>query len=197
MWKLSLALLAAVALLACDAASESWPYEVSLTPGPRSAYRGTFRPCEAYRSGARELGLTRETRARASDLLLSGTRDLVRARLPGGEGWVAVGAPLRPDERVFLLSFAPASCGEVLVEPFADGRRVVLTTSELVRVVDLDTRRVRELDQVGAMLEGCRHDRAREELVCSLDLGFGEQVHIDADGEVVSGEFRPRWQLGR
>ncbi|MCA9611072.1 MAG: hypothetical protein KC619_36005 [Myxococcales bacterium] len=192
MRRLSLALLA-LAVTACDGLSESWPYEVTLTPGPRSAERGTFVPCQAYPSGRVDLGSTRETTLRASDFLLSDTRDLVRVRLDDGDAWVAVEAPLRPADRVFLLSYASESCGEVLVEPFADGRHVILTTTELVMAVDLRNRRVRELDQVGATLEGCHHDRGREELVCNLDLDWGE-VHIDADGEVVSGDFRPRWQ---
>lgn len=187
-----------LALSACEVVpspslgpGNDWPYTVDLGATAR-AFDDDL-PSHYCAPGDGEV--VRAGRVVASDLVIGSAGDYARVQLPDGARWVRVDAPVaRAEIATLAATDAPSeACTHALVMPFADGDHVVVTTSAFVRAITLSSGRVRELDQLGAMLEGCRMSDERLRLRCALDLSWDQAV-FDLDGVEQSGAFVPLWR---
>lgn len=120
--------------------------------------------------------------------------DATYAYLPELRLYAAVPVPVDPALQVLRIADAvEGACPTITIEPFADPRYVAATTPAMRYVVDLHEGDARELDALGAYLEGCAMDRRRRRWECGLDLMWG-LARIDASGHDTSGTFTPRWE---
>lgn len=176
-------------LAACDALAPPAPYRLAIALG---GHRVAEAPLDCH-DGDATLELPAGERE-ASELVIRTDVTFAAVELEGRTRWLEVPSPLDEEHRAFLLGLATSpGCPAVRVMPFVDPRRVAVVDRDFVRVVDLESRMVRNLDATGAMLEGCEMERDRQHLRCHLDLSWDE-ARFDADGHEIRGSFQPWWQ---
>ncbi len=196
------AALLVLGFVACDprppAAADVWPYRAAIPPGTYATWPEelVYKYCDPVPPAA-TASLRRVTVAEAavdaSDFFVTSDRgDLVRARLATGPVWIVHPAPISEAQRRFVLNLEGKAqrCVEVL--PFSDGDRAWVTTPGSIITVMFSTERVRVMDQLGAMLEGCAMQSGRSSVSCGLDLSF-DQARFDPDGQPLDDSFTPQW----
>lgn len=136
------------------------------------------------------LVLSQQTTLEYGAYLLTAKQHYLFAKLNGqNKVWICTKPKLASEQLQFLRSLMNYDYASfksktpfILVYPFEDTSKAIGVTAGNILAINLDMATFKSLDRIGGRLEGCRMDRSANCFRCSIDLGFGEEVAFDENG---------------
>ena len=140
-----------------------------------------------FGSSAKTLKITNDTILKFQAYLFTDTYEYMYVTINKQQTWIRYEIPLEKDNKLFLSKYLhsddkPAYVQYVEVIPFKTEDKIFVSCYNSWYIINLKKKRSQQIGSKGGRLEACRMLFPKNCVECYIDLGWGETVIFDEDG---------------
>ncbi len=142
-----------------------------------------------FEATAKKITISQPTELKYQAYLFTDNNEYMFVQIGKEQGWIRAQIPIEQYKKDFLRAFLASRFGEprrtcyVEVVPFKDQNKVFLSSTDDWYIGDLENQSITQIGTKGGRLEACRMLFHKNCVECYIDLGWGETLLFDQNGQ--------------
>ncbi len=151
-------------------------------------YNKCFDIDSLYETSSKSLKVSKDTTIKFQAYLFTDNYEYMFVTINKKHCWIRAEIPIDEASKIFLKKYLhsstkPTFVNYVEVIPFKTNEKIFVSCYDSWHIIDIDKKISKQIGSKGGRLEACRMLFPKNCVECYIDLGWGETVYYDEDGE--------------